>query len=771
MTALDYMNRHKMLKTVKFMSLEEYRQNYFCSYDSHAVLFLHEKYGYKVDVAHTILESLYALEDRQYGYEKLDRLVGIKNELQKQEFIEYNPLFHNYLKTVKTVVYGYGKLSDFDKKIINGEVVEYQLQKRDFEVNEFGNMEEEIEYLYNSIADLLMKGIDINHIFVMNMTEENEPYIKRFSRYYQINIDYGKAESIIGTPLAREYLSWLDEYDHQTIYDKLQAYKDNPIYGKLVNLLNKYIEFDLKRVKDLIHHDLLASKVDSPIRFNVVKNIAMFTPLNTDDHVFLLNFNDQFPKMKRDTDLISDNLKPLVGLADSEQENLLIKQNTIAYLSGIRNLHLSYSKNSPFNEYGPSTLLDEVTYITPAPSYEYSEEFNKVRLSYRLEDYRKYRTESDELKKLHYNYGDGGYLSYNNEFSGLNDRQISEMKPPVLSYSSMDKYYKCAYRYYLDKQLHIDPNDSNFMARLGTFFHAILEMAFTDGFDFDNAYEEYLRNNRVCENNREEFFCRKLKEDLRLVIETIREHKQHSLLKDELNEQQVDWYDQNEKAFTGKIDKIAYCKGSNGTLIAIIDYKTGSIEFNLNMIEYGLSMQLPCYLFLSRHLKRNLIGDPADFQYVGFYLQHLITDSAKIDGETSAQQQKRENLKLDGYSTNNVGRFKLFDDTIAAGEKSTFVKKMKLNNDESVDKRSSWIIDDEWIQRLADLAEQKIREAREHIRNGDFAINPKWLKSKNVSCRYCPYLDICFRREKNYCNPENSDISDDEEDREVEADE
>ncbi|MBO7677695.1 MAG: PD-(D/E)XK nuclease family protein, partial [Erysipelotrichaceae bacterium] len=50
------------------------------------------------------------------------------------------------------------------------------------------------------------------------------------------------------------------------------------------------------------------------------------------------------------------------------------------------------------------------------------------------------------------------------------------------------------------------------------------------------------------------------------------------------------------RTFTGKIDKLIY----DDKNMAIIDYKTGSSDISLDDIEYGLSMQLPIYVYLSK---------------------------------------------------------------------------------------------------------------------------------------------------------------------------
>ena len=117
-------------------------------------------------------------------------------------------------------------------------------------------------------------------------------------------------------------------------------------------------------------------------------------------------------------------------------------------------------------------------------------------------------------------------------------------------------------------------------------------------------------------------------------------------------------------------------------------------------------------------------------------------------------------MKLDGYSTDDLARYSYFDDTLNE-QGSMFVKSVKLTKSGDLDKRSK-TINDQTIDTLTALTEQKIREARESIRKGEFFINPKWIGSKNVSCRYCPYTDICYRRNSNFVNPGNQEITEGE---------
>ena len=51
---------------------------------------------------------------------------------------------------------------------------------------------------------------------------------------------------------------------------------------------------------------------------------------------------------------------------------------------------------------------------------------------------------------------------------------------------------------------------------------------------------------------------------------------------------------------------------------------------------------------------------------------------------------------------------------------------------------------------LKDLVKNKIDEMIDDILSSSFEINPKKIDGKDVSCTYCKYKDICYKKEKDY---------------------
>ena len=112
---LEYFYQNRMIADIKFMDLNEYKKRWFFDYDIRALKYLCDRYGLSVSNAREILEVLHNVEDKKYGISKLDTLVDIRKQLDKEGLLIYDPLFKEYLKKKKIVVWGYGKLDEADR--------------------------------------------------------------------------------------------------------------------------------------------------------------------------------------------------------------------------------------------------------------------------------------------------------------------------------------------------------------------------------------------------------------------------------------------------------------------------------------------------------------------------------------------------------------------------------------------------------------------------------------------------------------------------------
>ncbi len=737
---LESISKRKEIIDVKFMDLNKYKRNYFFNYDIRAIKYLVDKYNLSINNAREILNNLYYIDiNTKYENKKLNDLSEYKKELIDNNLLIFNPLFNRQIKDRKIFIMGYGKLSEEDLKIINGELIEDELIDKVYDLYSFENIEEEVEYLYNTIFDLLYeKQIDINKIFILNTNSDYETYFKRFNTYYPFKIDYKNSDSIIGTKLVNDLRVMFNEKSREEIFDYLKNL-NSPISKRIINIINKYPQYDLKEIQDYIIHDLRNIKSNQSNLKNVVKCSEMFTHFEEDEYVFVLGFSESFPNLNKDDDYLSDDLKNVLGISSSEIINDLKRYNTKTYLSNIHNLYLSYCKKSPFNSYNENNLFERINKKEYINSNKYSDYINRLKLSYSLDRFDKYGIEDKDISLYMKTYDDIDYGKYNNSFNGLNDKQIKDINTVNLSYSSMDEFYKCQFKYYLEYILKLRENDDNFNTKLGSIAHEVLKEYYeNDEFDFEKSWNNKLNEYEL--DSKELFFLNKLKKEIKEDIEIINKQDKLSSLNNHVCEEKFK-YDLNDSiSFNGFIDKLNYKKENEKTIVSVIDYKSGSYaSIKEKLFEYGLSLQLPSYMYLLSKDKRY-----ENIKYAGFYLQYLINNDYKYNSDLNIDDIKNDSMKLHGYTTNDLDRVNLLDSSIEEGI-SNNIHGLKLKKDGSFSSTSK-IMSDERFDELVNLVDEKILEAGNSILSGDFKINPKQIDKDNESCAYCPYSDICFKR-------------------------
>ena len=529
-----------------------------------------------------------------------------------------------------------------------------------------------------------------------------------------------------------------------TINDEVDQY----IYDKLIGVLNKYYFVkDYSSIKELLIIEFKNIK-NKTIKY---KNEIEIIDLNNniisdDDYVFYINFNQGYaPVIVKDEDYLSDKDKIILGLETKDELNKINKEILINKLNSIKNLEITYKLKSSTGDFEVSCLIDDLDYETvknPKIENIYSHKMNKIKLSLMLDELVKYQNINDDLNILFNTYTDLPYAAYDNRFKSINRDDFNKFidNKLCLSYSSLDNYYKCGFKFYLNNILKINKKEDKFVTTIGNIFHAVLEQAFKDNFDFDSCFKKTIENYEI--NNKEQFFLIKLKEDLKFIIDTINKQNSYSSLDKSLYEQNV-FVNKNNNikiTFTGKIDKLLYKEIDGYNYVAIVDYKTGNTDVNLNNTYYGLSMQLPIYVYLANNIK-----DIKNVKIIGFYLQKILHKKPNKDSKKDLIALKENELKLDGYTNSNLEYVSLLDNNYVD---TKVIKGFNIKADGTINAKSK-VLSDLEIDNLKKLTDRKINEAITNITNTNFAINPKQIDNENVSCKYCKYQDICFKKNDN----------------------
>lgn len=739
MKILDTMSKENKLYDIKFMTKEEYKKNYFYNYDEKALYYLLSKYHFNLDVAKVYLKNLYVIDEtKSYQAPKLSFLKDLKQELIKNNLLEVNPTFKDYIKSKNILVKSYYDLEKYEEEMLNTKV-EIPSSTLTTKVVECETLEEEVNEVCLQILNLLKSGVDINKIYLTNISNDYYYTINKLFNYYNIPINLDMNNSIYGTKVVKDFL----ETNELDLEDKTKSV----INRKLVNILSSLSTLDstTKEYKTILIDKLKSTKLPPKKKQNAItiKDLYKET-FSSDEYVFVLGFNqDILPKMEKDIAYINDAIKDEVPLYKTSYLNKRNKEVLVYLLSNIKNLYLSYKLSSPFSSFYKSSLITDLKLeiIKPQPdNYTFSNLYNKLRLAEKLDLYHLYGEKTDSLTKLytHYNIP---YNTYSNAFTSLNnDTYLTHLPYPLkLSYTSLNSYNECAFKYYVKYVLKLDKYEDNFAAFIGTLYHKILQLYQKTNFDFETEYHKYLETRELT--LKEKLLLLRIKKDLIHLIDTLKHQQLLTGYDDALYEKKVE-VELDKKVsviFTGTIDKIMYYQKIEDTYFTLIDYKTGFIDTHIEPMKYGLHMQLPVYLYLIHYSKvfRNPI-------FTGIYYQNIMFNYPTWTGKKDQEQIYKENLMLQGYSTDDTAILGRFDSTF---EKSEYIKSMSYTEEKGFGTYAKTISND-MLYDLVKYTKKHISDTTDEIISANFDINPKVYAGKNIACDFCNFKDLCFMKEK-----------------------
>ena len=747
---LRVINSSDKLLNIKLITLSELKKKYFFDYDKEAIYFICNNYNVIPEVAKIYLNNLYYISD--IDNDKINLLKRIKDDLERNNLLIKNSLFKDYLINSEVVLFDLKYIDKFYDRIFNNlnRVTRYDIENDSGKKNLVfcNNRNEEIEYVASSICSLIKSGVNINNIKLSNVTSEYNYIIKNIFKIFNICVNLDSNESIKGTRVVKLFK---DNYDIginealEEVKKIIKTNEDKDIYKQIINIINSYSFIsDYSLAKSFIFSDLDHIKIKNKKYKNAVSVVDIESELiNDSDYVFLINYTEGvLPHNYKDEDFLSDNIKSSLGISMSYELNQNSLMSLKRSIKRVKNLIITYPMYDMDSELYLSSSYDEdiLNKIEYKINYLNSNLYNELKLISLLDENKKYGTISDELILLNNQYSDLNYLSFDNKFSGIDKNELNEYlgNKLSLSYSSLNDYNSCAFKYYLDHVLKVDKFEDTFEITIGNIFHKVLSMSFNNGFNFEECFNDTISNSNYDFSESDKFFLNKLKGDLQLIIETIKNQLKYTQFDKFMYEKEIK-ITINEKAsitFKGFIDKIMYKEFDDFTVVAIVDYKTGNPTFTINNSVYGLDMQLPIYMYLinnSNEFKNVKIG--------GLYLQKILGNKKNIED-------KIDDLKLQGYSNSNIDILSCVDSSYMD---SNIIKGLKVKSDGGFYYYSKVISDDE-IDYLCNIVKDKINETSNKIINGCFDINPKVIGKINKGCIYCKYKDICYMKNEDIVN-------------------
>jgi ATP-dependent helicase/DNAse subunit B len=737
---LKELSQTKKLVNIKFMTKEEYKKIYYFSYDDKSLAYLIKKYNYNIDVARVYINNLYVIdENKTYKSPKLNFLKDLKKELIKEGLLIYNNTYKEYLKNKNIIVKNEYNLEKYEEEMLGIKEEHVSEKTITAPVMECNTLEEEVNQVCLEIINLLKKGVDINKIYLTNVSTDYLYTIKSLFSFYHIPININFNYSIYSTKVVKDYLN-TKELD-------LENKDKKSINKKLINILSdlSFLDENSKEYKILLT-DKLKNTFASPVN---LKNAVTIKDLykesfNDDEYVFVLGFNqDELPKMEKDISYITDKEKDEVSLYKTDYLNKRNKNNLVYILSNIKNLYLSYKLTSPFKSYYKSSLITDLSLNIVKPKldpYNSSNIYNELRLASYLDLYHLYGEKNKDLSKLYTHY-QTPYKTYSNVFTGINnDEYLTNLPYPLkLSYTSLNAYSECKFKYYIRHVLKLEPYTDTFQTYIGSMYHYILSVYKKTNFNFEEEYQKYLEKRDL--SLKEKLLLIRIKKDLLKLIDILNKQDLITGYNDAYYEKKID-IDLKKKVsviFTGSIDKIMYYQNVEDTYFSIIDYKTGSIDTHIEPMKYGLHMQLPVYLYLIHYSKA--IKSPI---FTGIYYQNILFNYPTWSKDI--EKVKKDQYLLQGYSTDDISILSRFDSTY---EKSEYIKSMSYNEEKGFGTYATKkVLSNDTLYDLLDYTKNYISKETDNILSADFTINPKVYSNVNISCAFCSFKDICYMKEK-----------------------
>ena len=633
---------------------------------------------------------------------------------------------------------------------------------KELTVFHFENYDDEILEVVNHIAILLNKKVDPAKIVIHKV---NKDYLNKLEEYLMIyKIDYiveGEG-SFFDVDIVKNFFHDLKNYEAMRLNKVLKDYlidkKDNKIFSKIGKVLEPLIMLDLTinsitldLIKDVFIHTIYQEEVTNAIKIeNVLNHIY-----DDDTHIFIMNFSHgEIAHIYKDDTYLNDKIRKNLKLLTSFDRTQIEEKKILDCIHSYESIHLSYSTYCSSKIYMPSNLIKElakkrIVNICDASIHIYhivNEDMAKMRFFKAYALYRLY-----QKKTFDYLYGYTYFWAdltkrYQSDFNATLDYLALPTLFMELSYTKLNDYFSCPFRFYLKYILNIEEkmedNNSTFVGRM---YHFVLEKVVAKRYIDRRTKEEVLENISVyiCDfvknqtyeiKDKLKFYLNKFSEELKLIVEIIMDFMDHSSFEvlglEQKLEKQLDDY----TVVVGLIDKILKYQ----EYYLVIDYKTNPVHPNWYALDVGLDLQLPLYLYL---IKAN---DP-NAKIAGSYLQSVFRTSLLKYEDKPLSKVMLEQLKYVGYTLQDRDVILAIDTNALNGSGS--LPKQIVSNKGFYKNFLKKSFTQTQFDAIILYVEKLIFEANKKIRKGLFPILPLTDEKNESVCRYCRLKDLCYRNE------------------------
>lgn len=486
-------------------------------------------------------------------------------------------------------------------------------------------------------------------------------------------------------------------------------------------------------------------------------------------------------------------------LAPSPRQQMYI-QRLYLYLNLTKpseRLYLSYAKmNGEGSAMRPAYLVGILQQLFPGLSTEYPENepllsqiyTPKEGLPYLAAGLREYAGGAAEEQSLMTLYGayagqpeygallerltDAAFFRYE---EGRLSREVARALYGQLLYGSVSRletYAACAYRHFLQYGMQLKEREefefesvdmgNVFHGVLETFSHKLEESDYT-WFDFPESfaretvkealslYAAEYKETVLYASARNEYAIKRMNRILDRTVLTLQyqlrkgsfrpENYEFSFEKvSELAHVSVALSQEERMKLVGRIDRIDTCQEQDRLYVKIVDYKSGSRNFDLAALYYGLQLQLVVYMNAAMEREKKLHPDMEVIPAAMLYY-HVADPAVETQEELTPEEideKLRETLRANGVVSSEEEIVKRLD---GEAETKSDVIPIEYKKDGTLSSRSS-VMSREELADISAYVNKKVRDFGREILDGRMETAPYERGNENA-CTYCSFAGVC----------------------------
>ena len=194
----------KKLNDFTSIDLESFKERFYFKISYNAIIYAMNFLNTSYENAKIIVKNIYFIdiEGNYQNDKKLTQLQQLKKNLIDENILEYDPYFSQFIKDKNIYVVDMFldnfaiKMFEEVSKMANVNIIDNQPLNKKYEVYKFDKHQQEVEYVFDQISNLLDKNVDINDIFICVESSDYNHMLYRYSSLYQIPISINLKESI-----------------------------------------------------------------------------------------------------------------------------------------------------------------------------------------------------------------------------------------------------------------------------------------------------------------------------------------------------------------------------------------------------------------------------------------------------------------------------------------------------------------------------------------------------------------------------------------------